>query len=561
MRRIPLPRPRRETLREDSVSGLVLGVQSVPDGLATGLLAGVNPVSGLYAYIVGTIVGAVATSSAFMVVQATGAMAMIIADVPAVHDSRDPERALFTLSIVTGAVMLTAGLLKLGSVLRFVSNAVMVGFINAVGVNIVLGQLGGLTGYAASGSNRVVRAIDTIVSPGELHWPSVAIGLGTIGLILVLERTVVGELGLVVAVIAASVVAVVVGSSDVPTLGDLGISVDGLPTPTWPAFGLIPALVVPALALAFVGLVQGAGISASYPNPDGTYPDASRDFVGQGVANLASGALRGMPVGGSVSATALGKAAGARTRQAAVIAGLVMAVVVVVFGELVGRVAMPALAGLLILIGIRTVKPAVIESVWRAGVVQKAVLVVTFTLTMLIPLQYAVMVGVGLSVVLYVAQQSNQVRVARRIRDGQGQVIETEPPPVLGRSEVVVLQPYGSLFFASAPIFEAQLPAVVPGSAGSVVILRLRGRSDLGTTFMDVLYRYAVSLDEVGSRLVIVSADEHVREQLAVSGIAAVIGDESIYPGDERVGATLARAEADAARWVGERSRGGPAAG
>ena len=76
MRRIPLPRPRRETLREDSVSGLVLGVQSVPDGLATGLLAGVNPVSGLYAYIVGTIVGAVATSSAFMVVQATGAMAV-----------------------------------------------------------------------------------------------------------------------------------------------------------------------------------------------------------------------------------------------------------------------------------------------------------------------------------------------------------------------------------------------------------------------------------------------------------------------------------------------------
>lgn len=551
--RIRLPRLRRETLRDDAVAGLVLGVQSVPDGLATGLLAGVNPVAGLYGYLVGTIAGALATSSAFMVVQGTGAMAMVIADVPAVHSADDPARALFTLSLLTGAVMLVAGLLKLGSALRFVSNAVMVGFINAVGVNIVLGQLANLTGYAAEGSNRVTRALDTMLSPGQLHWRSVAVGLVTIGLIVLFERTPVGAVGLVVAVIATSVLAPLVGWDDVATLSDLGVSVDGLPTPAWPLLEAIPALLVPAASLAFVGLVQGAGISASFPNPDGRYPDASRDFVGQGTANLASGVLQGMPVGGSVSATAIGKAAGARSRQAAVIAGIVMAIVIVVFGDAVGRLAMPALAGLLILIGVRTVKPAVLQSVWRAGIVQKAVLVVTFALTMVVPLQYAVMAGVGLSVVLYVVHQSNKVTIRRRIRDGDGHVIETDPPAAVPRSDVVVLQPYGSLFFASAPVFEAQLPAVDRRSSGSVVILRLRGRSDLGTTFMDVLLRFAVSLDEVGSKLVIASVDERVQEQLKVAGITDVIGAGSIYPGDERVGATLARAEADADRWVAER--------
>ena len=135
---------KRDTLGKDSVAGLVLGVQSVPDGLATGLLAGVNPLSGLYAYLVGTMTGACFTSSAFMAVQGTGAMAMIVADVPAVHSASDPAGALFTLSVLTGVVMLAAGLLRLGSVLRFVSNAVMVGFINAVGVNIVLGAAGEL---------------------------------------------------------------------------------------------------------------------------------------------------------------------------------------------------------------------------------------------------------------------------------------------------------------------------------------------------------------------------------------------------------------------------------
>src|SRR5271157_2139593 len=145
----------------------------------------------------GTLTGSLLTSSSFMAVQATGAMAIIVADVPAVHEAGNPDRALFTLSVLTGVVMLAAGLLKLGSVLRFVSNAVMVGFISAVGVNIILGQLANFTGYQAAGPNRVVRAVNTFVHPAQLHWQTVAVGLATIVLILLLERTKLGPLGLV----------------------------------------------------------------------------------------------------------------------------------------------------------------------------------------------------------------------------------------------------------------------------------------------------------------------------------------------------------------------------
>lgn len=548
---------RRRTLRQDGVAGLVLGVQSVPDGLATGVLAGVNPLAGLYAYMVGTIGGAFATSSTFMVVQGTGAMAMIIADVPAVREGPNAARALFTLSLLTGAVMIVAGALKLGTILRWVSNAVMVGFINAVGVNIVLGQLSNLTGYSASGGNRVIRAVNTVLSPAQLHWPSIAIGLATIGLIVLFDRTPVGSLGLVIAVIATSGLVAALGWDRVATLNDLGVALDGLPRPSWPLLGQIPVLLIPAVSLAFVGLVQGAGISANYVNPDGSYPDASRDFIGQGVGNVASGLLQGMPVGGSVSASAINKAAGARSRQAPIIAGLVMALVIVLFGEQVGYLAMPALAGLLILIGVRTIKPADLQSVWRTGTVQKAVLGVTFVLTMVIPLQYAVMLGVGLSVILHVIRQSNQVTIRRWLRDQDGHVVEADPPVDVPAHEVVVLQPYGSLFFAAAPVFETALPNVVPTSKGSVVILRLRGRSDLGTTFMDVLFRYAVALRDNGSRLVIVSANERIQEQLAVTGITDVVGPDGVYPSDERLGVTVTRAYEDAAAWVKARRSAG----
>ncbi len=539
---------RLSALRADAIAGAVLGVESVPDGLATGLLAGVNPLAGVYGYMIGTVAGAAATSSAYMAVQGTGAMAIIVADVPTVHDSHDPATALVTLAMVTGVVMVVAGALRLGGVLRFVSNAVMVGFINAVGVNIVLGQFADLTGYSSDQGSRLTRALDTVLHPGRLDWQSVVVGLVTIALIVVLERTPLRSLGLVVAVFVTSAAAAALGWG-VATVKDLGATLGTLPHLVAPDLLLVPALLVPAMSLALVGLVQGAGISANFPNEDGSFPDASRDFLGQGVANVASGALQGMPVGGSVSASSLNKAAGARTRVSLIVAGLVMAVIVVGFGDLIGAIAMPALAGLLIVVGARTIKPADLASVWRTGVAQRVVLVATFALTIVVPLQYAVMVGVALSILLYVIGQSNSIQIRQRVFTDDG-VIETDAPDELGPDQVVVLQPYGSLFFAAAPIFEDALPRVTPQSRNSVVVLRLRERTDLGTTFTDVLRRYARALAAVASKLVIVSVNERLAEQLRVTGLTDLIGPENLYRGIERVGAALDEAHRDAVAWV-----------
>jgi len=540
----------RDTLRSDAVAGLVLGVESVPDGLAGGLLAGVNPVYGLYAYMVGTFTGGLFTSSSFMAVQATGAMAIVVADVGIVHTADDPGRMLFTLSIVTGIVMLLAGLFKVGSILRFVSNAVMVGFINAVAVNIILGQLDNFTGYEASGANRVVRAFDLLWNLGQVHFPTIVVGVATIILIIVLERTRLGPLGMVVGIIIGSALVPILGW-EVAVLNDIADIPRSLPRPVWPILGAVPALFVPAVSLAFIGLVQGAGISANFPEENGDYPDASRDFVGQGAANIAAGMFQGMPVGGSMSASSLVKNAGARSRAALLIAGVVMAVVIVVFGGIVGQIAMPSLAGLLITVGYRTIKPADVKAVWKTGAMNATVMAVTFVLTMIIPLQNAVLVGVGISMILYIIRQSNSITIKRWLVDGSGNLKEVDPPEAVGVNEIVVLQPYGSLFFAAAPVFEDLLPDVTDETENSVVILRLRGRSDLGSTFMDVLRRYAEELSAAGSKLVIISADARIHEQLAVTRVTAVVGMDNIYMYDEWVGATVKRAYADALEWIG----------
>jgi SulP family sulfate permease len=322
-----------------------------------------------------------ATSSVFMTVQATGAMAVIIADVPAVTTGPDSAKALFTLSVITGLVMLTLSLLRMGRLVRFIPNAVLTGFINAVAVNIVLGQLANLTGYGSDAGNRVTRSIDTLVHVRSFDWPTLAIGLLTIGLILLLERTRVGALALVVAVVLTSALAAVLGLASAKTLSGIATIPSTLPHPRVPDLALVPALLLPALSLALVGLVQGAAISSSMPNPDGRYPDASGDFRGRGIANITAGVFQGMPVAGSMSATSLVTVSGARSRMANLSAGLTMAVLILAVGRLIGAIAMPALAGLLILIGIRTFKPDNVSMVWRTGRTQATVMVTTFVLT------------------------------------------------------------------------------------------------------------------------------------------------------------------------------------
>lgn len=544
----------RSTVKDDVKAGIVLGAESVPDGLAAGLLAGLNPLHGLYAYLFGTLGGALATGSVFMSVQATGAMAVVVSDVDAAQEGGLSPAGLATLGLLAGLIMLGLGIARLGSLVRFIPAAVLVGFTNAVAVNIVLGQIDNATGIRSEGGNRVLKTLDAVTHLFSWSWPSVFVAAVTILLIIVLERTRLGALAMVVAIIAGSLLAALLarvnGIDQIALIGDIAAVPRALPGPQLPDLSMIGALIIPAFSLALVGLVQGAAISGSIPNPDGSYPDASADFRGQGIANLASGIFQGMPVGGSMSATALVRAAGARTALANLVAGLVMVLSILAIAPAIGYVAMPALAGLLILIGVRTFKLHDLRMVWLTGTVQATVMSVTFVLTLLIPLQHAVLVGVGLSVVLFVVRQSNQVRIARWEFDGENPMpIESAPPRVLPPGEVVILAPYGSLFFAAAPVFESQLPVIPADADGAVVIVRLRGKDTLGSTFLRAMIGYSTRLQAAGGALMLSGVSAPVVAQLRSTGAMASIGEDRVLPERRRLGASLADAVAVAHAW------------
>lgn len=538
----------RKTIGKDAVSGLVLGVEAVPDGLAAGLLAGINPLAGLYAYLFGMVGAAFFTSSTFMVVQATGAMALIVSDAD-LESRADPDRALYTLAIMTGIVMILAGLFGGGRLVRFVPTAVMAGFVTAVGVNIILGQLSNLTGYPAEGGNRLAKLVDQLLHIPEWSIASVTVGLLVVGLIHLFRLAPIGSVGLVVAVVLGSGLAVLLNiwlGTPVLLLDDIVDVPSGLPAPVLPNIDDVVFLIIPAFSLAFVGLVQGAAVSAGLPTPTGRPPNTSRDFIGQGAGSIVSGVFQGMPVGGSMSGSSLVVASGAKTRLVFVVAGGVMALVILFASDLVNYVAMPALAGLLIVIGIGAIKPSRILSVIKSGPLPTTVMAVTFGLTLVMPLQFAVLVGVGMGIILFVGQQSNRVRVRQvHVRDA-GRIRETDPPARIPAGEIVILQPYGSLFFASAPVFENQLPAVDRDSKGAVVIIRLRGTDQIGLSLIEVLRRYARELRDAGAWLKLVISEKRVFDQVQTSGLAEELGPGNVYRSSEWVGETVRRAYADA---------------
>jgi SulP family sulfate permease len=175
---------------------------------------------------------------------------------------------------------------------------------------------------------------------------------------------------------------------------------------------------------------------------------------------------------------------------------------------------------------------------------------VTFVLTLLIPLQFAVLVGVGLAIILFVAQQSNRLRVRALEFHEDGRIREVDPMATVPPHGVVVLQPYGNLSYATAPVFEGLLPKVDDRTRGSVVIVRLRGIDDLGLSSVAVLDRYLDDLERHDSTLWLVVAGERIADQLAAGGLLGRLGPDRVFESSEWVGEAVHRAHRDAVEWV-----------
>lgn len=541
--------PTGASLKRDGVAGLTVAISSVPDGMAGGLLAGVNPMYGLNAMMAGPIVGGILSSTWLMVINNTSAVSLVAGQALVGISFQARDDALFLMVVLAGVFQILFGLFRLGRVTRFVSFSVMAGFLAGVAVILVLSQLPTVTGYAANGANRVAEAFDLLANLEEVHLPSLGLAIFTVALILGLSGSRVGRYGSLVGIAVPTLVVVIFGIESVRVVRDVGEIEGGFPMPFLPSFSESLVVLTGAFSVAVVGLVQGAGVSQSVPNPDGSRSNASRDFVAQGAANVASGLFRGLPVGGSLGATALNVAAGARRRWAAISSGLWMALIVIALPGLVSRVVMPSLGALLILAGIKSIKPAEVASVWHAGWPSRLAGGTTFLATLFLPIQAAVGLGVVLSALLFVSESSTDVSLVEVVKRPDGRIVEGKAPSRLPGQRVTVLDVYGHLFYAGARTLANLLPRPYE-ARNPVVILRLRGRNQFGATLVDVLSEYAESLRRVDGRLYVTGIGAGAHHQLLRTGKFRPTGPVRAYEATPVIGESTERAHMDAEAWL-----------
>jgi SulP family sulfate permease len=554
----PAPRPpparpaesRFETLRQDVVAGLINAVVSVPDGLASAALAGVNPVYGLYTSIVGTIGGSLLASAQLMLVATTSASALAAGQAIAAYPAAQREPALFLLVVLTGLFLALFGLLRLGRLIRFVSHAVMTGFLIGVAVVLILDQMAPLVGFSPQGGNEIMQSLDLLAHVTRFSLPTMLTGGLALALMVGLGRTRLATLSSLVALVVPSLLVALLGWASVQRVSDVSPIPRGIPALTLPDLTLItPELLLAALALAVVIAVQGAGVSQSVENPDGSPISASRDMIAQGVANVASGLFSGIPAGGSVGQTALNESVGARSRWAGVLGGVWMLVIVLLVPGLVGQVPMTVLAAQMIMAGISAIDFREARSIWNTGGAARWSILVTFLATLVLSIPVAVAAGVLVTVVLYLASSASDVTVRALVPRADGRFAESIPPARLPGNAVTVLDVYGSLFFAGARTLGEALPSPA-GATRPVVVLRLRGRTQVGATLIEVLDTYADALAAVGGRLYLSGVDKQTTAQLRSAGKLDLDETVRLVPAGEILGAATEQALAEARAWL-----------
>lgn len=516
--------------------------------MATAVLAGANPMAGLYASIAGPIVGGALTSTQMMVVATTSAAAVTASGVIE-RPGGDTLPAIATLTAVSGVAMILLTVLGLPRLMRFVSASVMAGFMLGIGLILIMGQIPDATGVTAEGESTLLRFLDTVSQVGEFDTTSVFVTVTAIGITVVMTRFGRVTLGPVLALVVPTVL-LHLASKSVQTVEDIGVVHPGLPPIVLPDLGLItPAVVGAAVAIALVILVQTAGVAAGHPNSDGHPGSLAQDFHAQGAANVASALIGGIPVGASNAQTALSSMSGGRTRLAVILGGVWMLVFVFALGQVLGLIPIPALAGLLILAGFQALKLGTLELSWRTNRASSAAAVVTLVCTLTLPIAVAVLVGVLLSLILVGVSSATQIRIVGLERDERGGWVRVEAPESAAPGLITVVDVEGSVAFSSVEDLFHGLPhpseEAHPSDAvgQGTVIVRMNGHVRTNVTFLLALQAYSQELHHAGIGVIVSGLSPQAAAEVEAAALDPAV---TVVPESTRIGGGLDSAYAEA---------------
>ncbi|MEK6748516.1 MAG: SulP family inorganic anion transporter [Pseudomonadota bacterium] len=548
-------RVNKQTLRADLWAGITGAVVVLPQGVAFATIAGMPPEYGLYAGMIPAIIAALFGSSWHLVSGPTTAASIVLFS--ALSAFAEPGSQAYvslalTLTLMVGAIQLAMGLARLGTLVNFISHSVVIGFTAGAAILIAFNQAKHFFGITVPNGAHFYEVIWALISHYNLINPYVVtVGALTMVAGLAAKRFLKQVPYMIVAILFGTLVAVVldnlfgVDTTGIKTVGALPASLPPLSAPDF-SYDTLKMLAPAAFAATLFALTEAVSIARSLGSRAGQHIDGNQEFIGQGLSNIAGSFFSGYVATGSFNRSGLNYEAGARTPLAAVFAGAFLIVVVLLVAPWAAYLPNAAMAGILFLVAWGLIDFHHIKRIINTSHSETAVLATTFLSTLFLELEFAILLGVVLSLVVYLARTSRP-RITPRV-----------PDPALPKRrfstnsdlqecpQMKMAQIDGSLFFgAVAHVRESivQYQQMQPQQRHLLVVASAINFIDIAGA--ELLSEEAIQRRNNNGGLYLVSVKDSVCQTLNNGGYADEIKRENIFEHKNIAIATIVRERLD----------------
>jgi SulP family sulfate permease len=472
------PTLNRSTIQADIIAGITGAIIVLPQGVAYAMIAGLPPEYGLYAAMVPAIVAGLFGSSWHLISGPTVAMSIVILTaLSPMAEVGSPEfvQLALTLTFLAGVFQFVLGLARMGTLVNFVSHSVVIGFTAGAAVLIGTSQIKNMLGVEIHAESFIETWHQLINALPQTNLYALSVALITLVASVLFKRFYPKLPGMLFAMIIGGLMAIGLGS-EAHHIKLVGALPSQLPPLSYPELSLenIKLLVPSALAIAMLGLVEAVSIARSVATRSRQIIDGNQEFIGQGLSNIVGAFFSGYAASGSFTRTGVNYEAGAKTPLAAVFAGISLALIVLLIAPLTAYVPIPSMAGILLVVSYGLIDFHHIKTIIKASHSEIAILLVTFLSTLFLELEFAIYVGVMLSLVIYLNRTSKPriVTLAPDLEDVNRRLSNIANKPSLQQCpQCKIIRIDGSLFFgavsyAAKKLQDIEEPHVLIESSG-----------------------------------------------------------------------------------------------
>ncbi|MBG5034074.1 SulP family inorganic anion transporter [Pseudomonas aeruginosa] len=498
---------RRAWFRPDVQAGLSVAAIQIPTAIAYAQIAGFPPQVGLYACILPMLIYALIGSSRQLMVGPDAATAAMVAAAITPLAAGDPQRLVdlsMIVAIMVGLFSIVAGLARAGFIASFLSRPILVGYLNGIGLSLLVGQLGKLFGYEAATSGFVAGILALLENLLHIHWPTLILGSLSLLLMVLLPRRFPQLPGALCGVLLASLAAALLGLDryGVELLGKVPA---GLPQLSWPQTSLeeLKSLLRDATGITVVSFCSAMLTARSFAARHGYSINANHEFVALGLANIGAGVSQGFAISGADSRTAVNDMVGGKTQLVGVVAALVIAATLLLLNKPLGWVPMPALGAVLLLAGWGLIDVQALKGFWKLSRFEFSLCLLTTVGVLSVGVLPGIFVAVSIAVLrlLYYTYRPSDA-VLGWMHGIDGQVELAKYPQATTLPGLVIYRFDAPLLFFNADYFKQRVLAVVDGSERpNAVLLNAEAMTNLDISGLATLHEVQQILKAQGVHL------------------------------------------------------------